>query len=864
MIKQMLRKAMRHIKEAVIIMILLFVSICLSQKAYAAEESKSKKILILNSYSQDFTWTNEQTEGIMDILKAYEANISMLIEYIDYKNYPTKENIDYLYNYYKYKYQDKKIDVIITTDDAALLFALENRADLFSDAPVVFSGVNKDGVDSITPGYDRVTGVLEVIDPTETLKIAKSINPSFKNIYLLYDNSESGKSTGSLVTNKIKEFDADINIIVWNNLSYEEVKSSAKKVDEDSIIFICTYYSDVNNTIIKMDDITEEISLLSNVPVYYLYDFGLNHGIIGGSLQSGRLQGENAAELAIRILKGEDPNRMPIIIPDTSRTVFDYNQIKRFNVSRKILPKDSELINKPFSFYETYTSLVRGVVTAFIVLIAFVSVLLFYLHKIQRMKRNLSESHEELTQLYEELTASDEVMRQQYDEITEINEKIRLSEEKLSYLAYHDTLTGLPNKLSLYEHAKGILEYEDRKSALLFIDIDNFKYVNDTLGHAFGDRLVAKVSDRLKALMIDKCTLYRLSGDEFVIILKSIDDKKEAEDYASNLLANFLKDFDSLGSNLHVSLSIGISIYPDHGTELEQLLKYADIAMYQVKEAGRKNYMVYDQAMNEAFIERVAIEKHLQNALDNHEFYVHYQPQLDIRTGKITGFEALLRWNSPVLGSVSPLKFIKVAEDTHFIVPLGKMVLQNACEFLKQLNKKGYSDLTVSVNISILQLLQADFIDFVNETLRKYRIKPEYLELEITESILIESFEIITPRLQSLRNNKVRIALDDFGKGYSSLNYLKQLPITTLKVDKTFIDYIEGKSEDDFVSHIISIGKNMGMCVVAEGVENQHQLDYLIKHNCDKIQGFLFCRPKPEAEIFELLEKPVCLISNKA
>ena len=864
MIKQMLRKAMRHIKEAVIIMILLFVSICLSQKAYAAEESKSKKILILNSYSQDFTWTNEQTEGIMDILKAYEANISMLIEYIDYKNYPTKENIDYLYNYYKYKYQDKKIDVIITTDDAALLFALENRADLFSDAPVVFSGVNKDGVDSITPGYDRVTGVLEVIDPTETLKIAKSINPSFKNIYLLYDNSESGKSTGSLVTNKIKEFDADINIIVWNNLSYEEVKSSAKKVDEDSIIFICTYYSDVNNTIIKMDDITEEISLLSNVPVYYLYDFGLNHGIIGGSLQSGRLQGENAAELAIRILKGEDPNRMPIIIPDTSRTVFDYNQITRFNVSRKILPKDSELINKPFSFYETYTSLVRGVVTAFIVLIAFVSVLLFYLHKIQRMKRNLSESHEELTQLYEELTASDEVMRQQYDEITEINEKIRLSEEKLSYLAYHDTLTGLPNKLSLYEHAKGILEYEDRKSALLFIDIDNFKYVNDTLGHAFGDRLVAKVSDRLKALMIDKCTLYRLSGDEFVMILKSIDDKKEAEDYASNLLANFLKDFDSLGSNLHVSLSIGISIYPDHGTELEQLLKYADIAMYQVKEAGRKNYMVYDQAMNEAFIERVAIEKHLQNALDNHEFNVHYQPQLDIRTGKITGFEALLRWNSPVLGSVSPLKFIKVAEDTHFIVPLGKMVLQNACEFLKQLNKKGYSDLTVSVNISILQLLQADFIDFVNETLRKYRIKPEYLELEITESILIESFEIITPRLQSLRNNKVRIALDDFGKGYSSLNYLKQLPITTLKVDKTFIDYIEGKSEDDFVSHIISIGKNMGMCVVAEGVENQHQLDYLIKHNCDKIQGFLFCRPKPEAEIFELLEKPVCLISNKA
>jgi diguanylate cyclase (GGDEF)-like protein len=861
--KQISGEIRKHIKEAAIIIFFILVSIYLSQKVYAAEESKSKKILVLHSYSQDFAWTDEENEGIMSILDTYEANISLLIEYMDYKNYPTKENIDYLYNYYKFKYQDKKIDVIIATDDAALSFALENRAELFSDAPVVFCGVNREGVDTITKGYDRVTGVLEVIDPTETLKIAKNINPSLKNIYLLYDNSESGLSTGSIVINKIKEFDSTINIIPWNNLTYEEVKKKAKEVDENSIVFICTYYSDVNNTIIKMDDITEEISLLSDVPVYYLYDFGLNHGIIGGSLQSGRLQGENAAEMAIRILKGESPNDMPVLIPDTSRTVFDYNQIKRFNVPLKVLPKNSELINKPFSFYETYKSLVLGVTAAFIILLVFVSILIFYIHKIQKMKRNLSESHEELTQLYEELTASDEVMRQQYDEINEINEKIRLSEEKLAYLAYHDSLTGLPNKLSLYEHAKGILESVDKKSALLFIDIDNFKYVNDTLGHAFGDKLVAKVSDRLKALLIDNCNLYRLSGDEFVIILKGIDDKKQAEDYASYILANFLDDFDSLGSNLHVSLSIGIAIYPDHSNELEQLLKYADIAMYQVKEAGRKNYMVYDQAMNEAFIERVAIEKHLQDALDNNEFLVYYQPQLDIRANRITGFEALLRWNSPVLGSVSPLKFIKVAEDTHFIVPLGKMVLQNACEFLRQLNKKGYTDLTVSVNISILQLLQADFIDFVNETLSKYQIKPEYLELEITESILIESFEIITPRLQSLRNNKVRIALDDFGKGYSSLNYLKQLPITTLKVDKTFIDYIAGKSEDDFVSHIISIGKNMGMCVIAEGVENQHQLDYLIRHNCDKIQGYLFCRPKPETEIFELLKDQVRQFSDK-
>jgi EAL domain-containing protein (putative c-di-GMP-specific phosphodiesterase class I) len=259
--------------------------------------------------------------------------------------------------------------------------------------------------------------------------------------------------------------------------------------------------------------------------------------------------------------------------------------------------------------------------------------------------------------------------------------------------------------------------------------------------------------------------------------------------------------------------------------------------------------------MNEVFTERIMIEKHLQSALDEKEFDLHYQPQLDIATNKITGFEALLRWNSPILGSVSPLKFIKVAEDTHFIIPLGTWVLRRACEFLKKLEEDGYQGLTVSVNISILQLLQSDFLDTVEDALSTYHIKPEYLELEITETILMESFERIIARLHRLRDRNIRIALDDFGKGYSSLSYLKQLPITTMKVDKSFIDYITDDSQDDLVGHIISLGKNMGMDVVAEGVEEQCQLDYLAIHDCDKIQGYLFCKPLPEAAIMNMLSR---------
>jgi diguanylate cyclase (GGDEF)-like protein len=718
---------------------------------------------------------------------------------------------------------------------------------------VVFSGVNVEGMQKITKGNDRATGVIEVINPTQTLKIAKMINPALKNVYLMNDNSESGLSTTHIMVNTVKEFDPSLEVISWSDLPFEEAVQRAGEMDDQSIILIGTYFRDGENKLYDNNYVTMEISEHSKVPVYHLYDFGIDHGIVGGILLSGRIQGEKAAEIAVRILRGEDPNLIPISIPVSTRTIFDYDQLIRFDVPLNILPKDSEIINKPFSFYETYQTLVNNVIIVFSGLMVFVSILLFYIKKIRKMRRELQESHEELTELYEELIASDEEIKQQYDEMIIINEKITQSEEKLANLAYYDTLTGLMNKLSLYEKSQ-INTIGDGKAALLFVDIDNFKYVNDTLGHAFGDKLIVKVAERLSALLKEHCSLYRLSGDEFIIIMNLIKGREQAEEYASYVLDNFRKDFDSLGSNLHISLSIGISICPDHGSDLEQLLKFADIAMYKAKEAGRKSYMVYDQQMNEVFTERIMIEKHLQAALDEKEFELYYQPQLDIATNKITGFEALLRWNSPVLGMVSPLKFIKVAEDTHFIIPLGSWVLQTACEFLKRLNNNGYQGLTVSVNISILQLLQEDFLDIVEEALRINAVEPEYLELEITETILMESFDRIIARLKRLRDKEIRIALDDFGKGYSSLNYLKQLPITTMKVDKSFIDYITSDNQEDLIGHIISIGKNMGMNVIAEGVEEQCQLDYLATHECDKIQGYLFCKPLPEEAIMNLLQ----------
>ncbi|MGI6777391.1 MAG: ABC transporter substrate-binding protein [Acetivibrionales bacterium] len=269
---------------------------------------------------------------------------------MDWKNYPTKENMQYLLSYYKYKYQDIDIDIIMATDDVALEFVLKNRGVIFSNAPVVFCGVNQSGVAGITPGYTNLTGILEEVDPTDTVNMALSINPSIKDIYILFDNSESGVSSGKIVAEKIESMDMGLNTIPLNNLSYDELIRNVGSYDENSIILVTTYYSDVNGKIIEFEYASREISRNSSVPVYHLYELGLNNGALGGVMISGKLQGENAAKLAVRILDGENPDSISIVSPETTRKVIDYQQLKRFNNSLDKIPEDCEIINKPFSF----------------------------------------------------------------------------------------------------------------------------------------------------------------------------------------------------------------------------------------------------------------------------------------------------------------------------------------------------------------------------------------------------------------------------------------------------------------------------------------------------------------------------------
>lgn len=466
-------------------------------------------------------------------------------------------------------------------------------------------------------------------------------------------------------------------------------------------------------------------------------------------------------------------------------------------------------------------------------------------------------AHENLESMYEEITVTEEELRKQYDQLVDNQRQLKKSEEKMHHLAYHDLLTGLPNKLALFENGNAtILWHSNSTIAMMFVDIDNFKYINDSMGHAFGDRLIVKVSERLNSIMEKSGEVYRFGGDEFIILLHPIENMENIHKIAVRILAELKKPIEMDNSLLHISSSIGISIYPEHGNDIMELVKRSDIAMHKAKETGKDKFVVFDHPLNDLFVERMNIEKLLYKAMDQNEFELFYQPQVDLTLNRVIGLEALLRWNSPELGVVSPLKFIKVAEDSRLIIPLGAWVLNTACAFLKSLHEQGLEHLMMSVNISMLQLLQTDFNEMVTDTLNACGLKPDYLELEITESVLVQSFDHVISKLNELRAQNIKIALDDFGTGYSSLSYLTHLPISTLKIDKSFIDSIRtGTHQSTLVEQIISIGKKMDMCVIAEGVERSLQLDYLQEQGCDRVQGYLYSRPQSAEAVKQLLNR---------
>ena len=441
-----------------------------------------------------------------------------------------------------------------------------------------------------------------------------------------------------------------------------------------------------------------------------------------------------------------------------------------------------------------------------------------------------------------------------FHDITEL----KRSEEQITYQAYHDALTDLPNRLLFNDRLTMATAQARRKNqglSLLFLDLDNFKNINDSLGHAVGDLLLQSVAKRLLRWVREEDSVARLGGDEFIILL-SVDDPDYAVHVAQRILDSLGEPFWVKGHELYISASIGITLCPQDGHDPETLVSNADLAMYQAKARGRNNYQFFTPALNAQVRHRIALEGNMRRALERDEFQVYYQPKVELETGRMVGFEALVRWERPEVGLVSPNDFIPVAEETGLIVELGKFVLEAACKQTRQWHDQGYSHLHVAVNLSPRQFQQKDLVDMVRRTLHDTGLPPQFLELEVTENVVMYSVEDAIQTLRELNELGVNLSLDDFGRGYSSLYYLKRFPIQTLKIDRSFVcDIIHNPDDAAIVNTIISMSRNLNLKVIAEGVETEQQLDFLKQHRCDQMQGFLFSRPVPAVEIDQYLNE---------
>jgi len=453
----------------------------------------------------------------------------------------------------------------------------------------------------------------------------------------------------------------------------------------------------------------------------------------------------------------------------------------------------------------------------------------------------------------------------------DISERLR-AQELLKYQANHDALTGLPNRNLLGDRiGQSIaLAHRDRRvMAVVFLDLDDFKLINDTLGHRAGDQLLKLVGERLRECVRDSDTVARLGGDEFVVLLNDQPGKETVTHAVHRLVAAIANPLDVEGHEIITSCSVGISLYPSDGVDGDTLLKHADTAMYEAKADGRGNFRFFSAAMNAELSQRMKIEAGLRRALEREEFVLHFQPRIGLRSGAIEGLEALVRWNSPESGLVAPARFIPVAEDSGLIVPIGHWVLRAACSRLRDWHALGAGRINVSVNISPRQFKRPELVESIQRILAETGLEPGFLELEVTESLVMENAEDFVARLNALKALGVEISVDDFGTGYSSLNYLKRFPVDRLKIDQSFVrDITDDQDDATIVKAIVRLGHSLGLRVTAEGVETAEQLEFLRACRCDQAQGYLFSRPLPAEEIDALLsagaDKAATVLTRRA
>lgn len=470
---------------------------------------------------------------------------------------------------------------------------------------------------------------------------------------------------------------------------------------------------------------------------------------------------------------------------------------------------------------------------------------------IEKRDHELSISNNELLEAKEKLNT-------EYEKLMESQQILKNSEAKVQYLASHDTLTGLLNRRSLLEKLSNDLENDisGKFKVVIFMDLDNFKTINDSLGHSYGDLLLVEVANKLQSIQVEKKDVARISGDEFILVLHDIDSFAQIERLAERIVKDFEEPFKIGTKSLNVSASIGIAIYPIHATSAEDLLKISDMAMYRAKASGKKGYKIFDEGIKQEVETRLEIEQGIRDCLKRNEFELYFQPLYNTKLNKITSVETLLRTKCEALSKFSIGEIIHTAETTGQIIELDRWILKNACMAIQEINSRLQEEISISINISAVHIMQQDFVKSITSIIKESGVNPKIVELEITETSVMKSFDINKEKLEKLKDIGLSIHLDDFGTGYSSLSYLNKLPIDHLKIDKSFIDsLLQTEKESRIVETIITLAHNIGFKVVAEGVEEEEQFNLLKQYQCELIQGYYISKPRSFNDLIEFVRE---------
>lgn len=801
-------KINRIIMNAFFVSVILLLCNLIPKLAYGQEGERN--VLLLSSYNENYPSTSLKIDGIKSIFD--QNNVVLDIEYMDYKKYESEEYQQILFDLIKYKmnnYMD--YDVILAADDNALQFIIRFREDLFKDIPVIFLAVNNLGLANDAATNYQMTGVYENTCIKENIELGLMINPEAAKVIAIVDDTLTGKGDEAQFLS-VKQYFDNLSFKVINAFDYtmKELEGILRGIDPDTIVIYMSMNRVKDYNVLTVKENAEFLYRNVSVPILRGQVGGIGDGIFGGLMVDYTKIGSLAAKMAVEVMNGTPISEIEVDYSNHAKYTFDYPLLQKYNIDEEILPEGSKYFNKELSAYEQYKMYFWNVVLVFTVL--FVSLLLVTIDNRKRRR---------------------------------IIHRLKAQDEYIEHIANYDDLTDLPNKTLFYEKLCNEIS-KGHNGTILMLDIDNFNSINDTLGHVYGDDLIKEIAARLSGINIDKFFISRFGGDEFSILIMEEDDRIIIEDYVHKI-NNVLRDALIIkGRENFISFSIGITRFPKDGTKAEQLLVNVDTAMYRVKHSGKNNFMFYENSMLEEIKRKIELEAMLRTAIKEDGFYLVYQPQVNTLTGEIIAFEGLLRLKDH---NIPPNVFIPVAEESGLIIEIGRWVAREAIEQLARWREKGFPLKPVAVNYSNKQLQDEGFCQFLMDTLNKNQISPKYLEIEITESILLEKTDKTFQFLNNASDLGISLALDDFGSGFSSINYLTFIPVYKIKIDKSMCDRFLEPESNTVINDLISLVHGLGLEITAEGIERVEQFNRLRKAGCDYIQGYLFSKPSRVEEI---------------